>query len=269
MEENRNAFEARIRPRDPKVIGLTTTHMPIPPSAVIRRLLQLAFRDAHTVLDLTYAGGNFWGRSLPPEIALTTSNIDPAADADLHLDLTATGLPDGAHDVVVIDPPHNADAGAQSFMGARYGTVQGTDALQRLIEDGVREAWRIARLGVIVKIQDQAHGSRFVEESEWVRHALPLPVYIKLEQLGSPTPGHGKRKLHQRVPYKGAVTYLVFRKDTPVHRDFDQEYLRQERGRCVSCNALLLDRRQQTTTCSPACRQRAYRRRGATPGAPI
>jgi hypothetical protein len=174
---------------------------------------------------------------------------------------SVTGLPDDAYDVVVLDPPHNPDAGVNSFLGARYGTARGTDGLERLIRDGVREAWRIARIGVIVKVQDQSHGSEYVEESEWVRHAVPMRVYIKLEQLGRPTPGHGKRTLHQRVPYKGASTYLVFRKDSHRHRDFDQQYLRQIRARCVSCNALLLDRRQQTTTCSPACRQQAYRQR--------
>ena len=74
----------------------------------------------------------------------------------------------------------------------------------------------------------------------------------------------GRRKRHQRVPYRAASTYLVFRKDGPEHRDFDREYPRQERARCVTCNALLLDRRRQTTTCSPSCRQKAYRRRSAT-----
>jgi len=170
MEENRNDIEGRIRPRDPKVIGLTTTHMRIAPSDVVRRLLQLAFRDARTVIDVTYAGGNFWGEPLPPEIVLTTSNIDPAADTDAHLNFTDTGLPDGAYDVV-IDPPHNPDAGVNSFIRARYGTAQGTDGLKQLIEDG-------ARLGVIVKVQDQAHGGEFIEETEWVRHALGLPLYF-------------------------------------------------------------------------------------------
>jgi hypothetical protein len=264
MRENRNGAGTRIRPRDPQVVGLTTTHMRIAPADVIRRLVQLAFRDARTVLDLTYAAGNFWHSPLPPGIELTTSSIDPAADTDLHLDFTATGLPDGAYDVAVIDPPHNPDAGVSSFIRARYGTARGTDGLQRLIEAGCREAWRIARLGVIVKVQDQSHGSEFVEESEWARHALPIPLYFKLEQLGRPTPGHGKRKLHQRVPYKGASSYLVFRKDGHQHRDFDREYLRQERARCAVCGVLLLDRRRQATTCSPSCRQQAYRRRAAT-----
>jgi hypothetical protein len=262
MEDNRNGI---IRPRDPKVIGMTTTHMPIPPADVIRRLLQLGFRDARTVADMTYAGGCFWREPLPPGIVLTTSSIDPAAETDLHHDFTATGLPDGAYDVVIIDPPHNQHTGQASFMRARYGS-----ATRELIEDGVRESWRVGRLGIIVKVQDQNHGSRYVEESEWVRHGVlradgtPMPVYIKLEQLGRPTLGHGRRKLHQRVPYRSASTYLVFRKDGPEHHDWDAEYLRQERARCVVCNALLLDRRRQTTTCSPACRQKAYRRRAAT-----
>lgn len=263
MEENCNDAKRPIRPRDPKVVGVTTTHMPISPADVTRRLLQLGFRDARTVLDATYAGGNFWGSPLPPEIDLTTNNIDPDADTDLHLDFTATGLPEGAYDVVIIDPPHNPDAGVDSFMRARYGTVKGTDGLQRLIQDGVRESMRVASLGIIVKVQDQSHGNEFVEENEWVRHAVGVPLYFKLEQLGRPTPGHGKRKLHQRVPYKGASTYLVFRKDSHKHRDFDREYLRQIRARCVVCGALLLDRRQQTTTCGPACRQKLYRRRAA------
>jgi len=264
MEENRNGAGPHIRPRDPKVIGLTTTHMPISPADVIRRLLHFTFRDAVSVLDLTYAGGNFWGDPLPPEITLTTNNIDPAADTGLHVDFTATGGRNGAYDVVVLDPPHNADAGTASFMRERYGTVKGTDALQRLIQDGAKEAWRIAKTGVIIKVQDQNHGSEYLEESQWVRSIIPARPYIVLDQLGSPTPGHGRRKLHQRVPYRSASTYLVFRKDGPTHHDWDAEYLRQEGARCTACSTLLIDRRRQSTTCSPACRQKAYRQRSVT-----
>jgi len=66
------------------------------------------------------------------------------------------------------------------------------------------------------------------------------------------------------VPYADAATYLVFRKDSHQHQDWDQEYLRQERARCPGCNTLLLDKRRQATTCSDACRQKAYRQRQAT-----
>jgi hypothetical protein len=108
-----------IRPPDPAIVGTTLTYMPIKSAEAVRRLVDLAFRDAHTALDLTYAHGGFWRDPLPPGLQLTTSNRDLSSRVGLHLDFTATGLPEGSYDLVVYDPPHIANAGQASIMGAR------------------------------------------------------------------------------------------------------------------------------------------------------
>ena len=117
-----------IRPPDPLVRGVTLAYMPIASHEATRRLVHLAFRDAHTALDLTYAHGGCWRDPLPPGLRLTTSNLDPVSAAELHLDFTATGWPDDSFDLVVYDPPHVADGGATSIMARRFGTVKGTVA---------------------------------------------------------------------------------------------------------------------------------------------
>src|SRR4051794_24665594 len=97
-----------IRPADPAIRGVTMTYMPIGSAEAVRRLAHLAFRDAHSALDLTHAAGRFWSDPLPPGLAVTMNNLDNSASTDLHLDFTATSLPAGAFDLVVLDPPHVA-----------------------------------------------------------------------------------------------------------------------------------------------------------------
>jgi len=43
--------------------------MPIASHEAVRRVVELAFRDATSVLDLTYAAGCFWRDPLPPAIS--------------------------------------------------------------------------------------------------------------------------------------------------------------------------------------------------------
>jgi hypothetical protein len=174
-----------IRPPDPAIVGTTLRYMQIDSAEAIRRLVHLAFRDCATALDLTHAHGRFWAAPLPPGLALTTNNLDPASSTELHLDFTATGLLDGAYDLVIYDPPHVADGGTCGIMATRYGTVRGISALRAQIEAGAREAWRISSVGILVKVADHAHQGEHQALSEWVedgrahaavlRHAhLPL-----------------------------------------------------------------------------------------------
>ena len=86
------------------------------------------------------------------------------------------GWPTTAWDLVVIDPPHVADAGAASIMGSRYGTVKGIAALRELIEAGIREAWRVSSVGILVKVADHAHQGEHLALSDWVKEAVPVPA---------------------------------------------------------------------------------------------
>jgi hypothetical protein len=218
-----------IRPPDPAVRGTTLRYMQIGSAEAVRRLVHLAFRDAHTALDLTYARGAFWAEPLPPGLDLTSNNVDPASDGDLHLDFTATGLPAGAYDLVVYDPPHLADGGRASIMGTRYGTVKGMDVLRNLIGAGSREAWRVAAVGVLVKVADHAHQGEEQPLTDWVKAAVGAPVYTLLHSF---RPGYLRDEKHRavRVPRNNGATWLVFRRGGHRHLDFDRLYERQNAG---------------------------------------
>lgn len=245
-----------------------------------RRYLDLAFRDCHTALDLTVASGGFWRRRTPPGLAVTTNAIDPRCAADLHLDFTATGLPDESYDLVIYDPPHLADCGAMSIMGRRFGSATTTDGLDALVTAGVREAWRIARVGLLVKLADSSHGGEYLQLSRWVADQFDARPYFVAHTTRSPLED-GKWKV-QRVPRSNGAVYLVWRKAGHEHRDFDALYERQQRRetlrcmreqqrmarcaprpkRCGQCNAPIAQNGDRPTlTCSSACRQRAYRQR--------
>ncbi len=218
-----------IRPPDPAIPdAVPVVYAVIKGHEAIRRLVHLAFRDAHTALDLTFAHGGFWRGPLPPDLHLTTSNIDAASDAELHLDFTRTGLPDGAYDLVVYDPPHVADGGKNGIMARRFGTVRGIPALRELIEAGAREAWRIATVGILVKVTDHSHQGELLLQSDWVKGVVPVPPYIVQHTIRA---GHLRDGKHRavRVPRSNGAVWLAFRKDGHHHRSFDLMYERQTR----------------------------------------
>jgi hypothetical protein len=257
---------ATIRPPDPAIVGTTMAYMPIGSAEAVRRLAHLAFRDCSTALDLTYAHGRFWRDPLPPGLTVTSNNLDPKSSADLHLDFTATGLPDGAYDLAVYDPPHLADLGADSIMGRRFGTVKGTPGLHLMVTAGAREAWRIARVGILVKLADHSHGSRFLALTQWVYDELGADVYFSAHTTRPPLASHRR----QRVPLNNGADWLIFRKDGGTHRDFDRLYERQQMSRianladarrCPMCDTPLSDRRRDAATCSDACRKQRQRRK--------
>ena len=264
-----------IRPPDSLVRGVPLEYMRAASHEATRALAHFAFRDAHWALDVTYAHGGFWRDPLPPGLRLTTSNLDPSSAAELHLEFTATGLPDDSFDLVVYDPPHVADGGRTSIMAQRFGTVKGIAALRETIEAGAREAWRIAAVGILVKVADHSHGGEFLIQSDWVNAAISVPLYVVLHAYRGGYLRDGKHRV-QRVPRSNGAVYLAFRKDGHRHKDFDRLYARQPAalrlgalmvlGRCAICHGPIGGRRADAATCSAACRQRAYRRRakGAT-----
>jgi hypothetical protein len=216
-----------IRPPDAAIIGTTLAFMPISSAEAVRRLSHLAFRDCATALDLTYAHGRFWVDPLPPGLTITSNNLDPSSGAELHLDFTATGLPDGAFDLAVYDPPHVADAGQNGIMGSRYGTVRGIAALRNLIESGAREAWRVASVGILVKVADHAHQGEHQALSDWVKAVVPTPPYTVLHTYRPTHLRDGKHRV-ERVPRSNGAVWLAFRKAGHRHIDFDRLYERQE-----------------------------------------
>ncbi len=258
-----------VRPPDHSIKGRTLMYGPYSSAEATRRYIHLAFRDAHTAIDLTAAHGGFWKPPVPPGLAITTNNLDPASWADLHLDFTDTGLPDESFDLAVYDPPHLADLGTDSIMGKRFGSAAGSAGLDALVTAGVREAWRISRVGILVKLADSSHGGEFLQLSRWVTEQFDAQPYFVAHTTRRAQLEDGKWKV-QRVPRSNGAVYLVWRKDGHQHRDFDRLYERQalqlgrrknSERRCVTCNGLLSSSREDRETCSSACRQKAYRRR--------
>lgn len=257
-----------IRPPDPAIRSTTLAYMRIGSAEACRRLCHLAFRDAHSALDLTYAGGRFWREPLPPGLAVTTNNLDPAASTDLHVDFTATGLPSASYDLVVYDPPHVADGGTRGIMAQRYGSIRTTAALRELLVAGAREAWRLSSVGIIVKVTDHNHGGRALEQSDWIKAAVLAPLYFKLATVRSTAVTDGRWKA-SRVPRSNGAVYLIFRHDGRPHVDFDELYRRQDISRlrqpdllvrtCRRCEKPLSARaRSDARTCSDRCRHWVY-----------
>jgi hypothetical protein len=235
--------------------------MRISPARAVTELLRVCFPDAQTALDVTYGKGNFWDGTAHVEVTGLDGNPKRARHVvgDFH------ALPFGpdAFDVVVFDPPHLSDGGKTSIMRAQYTTYETADEARASIMRGCREAWRVARLEIIVKVQDHHHGRRFVRLSDWVRAAVPMAQY---DELLAPNEHRKvidpKWKQPQLSIYRDHSTYLVFRADGPVHRRRQPAPLRLPAGqRCASCNGLLGEGRRDRFTCSNACRQKAYRQR--------
>jgi hypothetical protein len=187
----------------------------LPTPTIVSLILRVFFADASTALDVTYGSGNFWDGS--SHVAVTAHDLDPLRAPHGVLDFTRLPYADSSYDVVLADPPHIADAGDESIMAERFGTYA-TEQLDVVIRNGVSEAWRVARLGIVVKITDHVHARRYQLESDWVREALGgLEPYDVIHQVRSGAlidPKWGK----QMSAYNNGSTYLVFRTDGPIHK---------------------------------------------------
>lgn len=267
-----------IRPPDPKLGTDTGLRIGRYSSAqAVRILLHCFFRDAHTAVDLTFGAGRFWKPPYPPDLQITTNNIDPTASTDLHVDFTATGFADAAYDVGIWDPSHLPHLAPTSFMARRYGTIRSTAGFQTTIEDGVREAWRISRVGILIKLADFPNGGAYLPLTSWAYDALGAsPCYV-MHTVGHPTPRPPGEV--GRVPRNNGADWLLFRKDGNRYPDFVKLYERQvsrlarETARqqpprnCDSCDTPMLShRRSDARTCSDRCRTALKRRLDARDG---
>lgn len=188
---------------------------------VIAGSLTEFFPDAWTVLDATYGSGMFWkGSAL--DVTVTGMDRNPERAPNIVGDFRALPFPDSSFDVVIFDPPYHTDMGKgkASVMGARFDTFATVADLRAAVEQGTREAWRVARLGVIVKVQDYVHNSRVQWMSDWVKAALaPMDAYDFVHLEGrtkiidpkwTKLPPLSARRVH--------TTFWTFRHDGPVHK---------------------------------------------------
>lgn len=153
-------------------------------SETIARMIAVLFPDADTVLDLTYGNGGFW-RPMPARLTVTGIDINPGRAKDVVADFTRLPFKDGAFSLSIFDPPYLTDVSKSgtSAMGRRFGAYASDLEIEDSIAAGCREAWRVARLGVIVKVSQHTHESRFVDMQGWVREALGQSLYGQVEQV--------------------------------------------------------------------------------------
>src|SRR5207248_1563814 len=122
-----------------------------------------------------------------------------------------------AFDVAIFDPPYLTDTSERSIMGRRFGHFPTVAELRAAVEQGCREAWRVARLGLIVKCQDYIHASCPVWMSDWVKGALPVEPYdhLILRRSRKITDRKWNRQLSV---WRNHATFWVFRKDGQKHK---------------------------------------------------
>jgi len=179
------------------------------PAQIVANLVITCFLDARSAVDLTPGRDNFWkGWSPPFEVARSQH------------DFRSLPYDDASFDLVVYDPPHNADAGKRSIMRKRFDTYPNSELREVMIQ-GAREAWRVARIGTIIKVTDQVHDTVFQHQSGWIVEALGTPYQIV---HGTRTRAIEFRKWRIRgcqiSPYSNGSVYLV-------HRHGDQRHVRR------------------------------------------
>jgi hypothetical protein len=174
---------------------------------VVRDILHVCFPTAQQALDVTWGLGRFWEAS--PCIDVTGTDLEPEFAPHGVQDFRCLPSDWGARfDVVCFDPPHVADAGASGIMGNRYGSYRYPD-MERVVRQGCRECFRVARQGALVKVTDAVHGGRLVRMSRWVTDELGEPFDI-VHQTRTRSLIDPKWGLQQHA-YNNGSTFLVFR----------------------------------------------------------
>lgn len=172
---------------------------------IIAAILRVLFPDARTALDLTPGHGCFWSETVPTHVSVQLSEHD----------FTALPYADAISDVALIDPPHLADAGQRSIMRQRFGTYPSGE-LEDVVRQGVREAFRVATLGCVVKVCDHIHERRLQHMSGWVSQELGTP-YDEVHQVRARSLVDPKWHEPQLSARNNGSTYLIFRKGEQRH----------------------------------------------------
>jgi hypothetical protein len=184
---------------------------------IVTLILRVAFPDAQTALDLTYGPGGFWDGTA--HVVVTAHDVNPrrAPHGALNFGQALEHYDPASFDIVTLDPPHLGDASDGSVMGERFGTLSGTD-MPSLFAAGARVAWRIARIGILVKVCDHVHAQQLQLESDWVRRGLDgLAPYEIVHQVRSRSLIDPRWELPQISAYNNGATFLVFRRGDIHH----------------------------------------------------
>jgi hypothetical protein len=190
--------------------------MDLPTPTIVALILRVLFPDAAMALDVTYGSGAFWDGSA--HVSVRAHDADPTRAPDGVMDFRALEYDDDTFDVVLFDPPHLADAGELSLMRERFGTYSLAE-LKLAMCEGASEAWRVGRLGIVVKVTDHIHageGPWFRRQTGWVIDVIGQEPYDVVHQVRS-TPLVDPKWQQQLSAYNNGSTYLIFRKGDQDH----------------------------------------------------
>lgn len=190
---------------------------------VVAKMLRVLFPDASTVCDMTFGSGSFW-RGTDTGVMVTGIDINPDRARDVCADFTRLPFADGAFCVAIFDPPYlaNVSKANPGLMGRRFGSYDSVDDVRDAVVAGCREAWRVARIGTIVKVQNHTHASRSVRMTRWVEDAMPHDAYGEVE-LARPHKLLDPKWSDQLSVYSNSATFLAYRHG-------DQRHIRRRRS---------------------------------------
>lgn len=198
-----------------------------PGPVVLADILNILFPDARTVLDSTYGKGVFWKKRERTRVSVVGLDLDPSSRASVRGDFTALPFSDQSFDVVAFDPPYQWDVSKKnpSIMGKRFGSYESEADALNAVMSGTREAWRVARLGIVVKVQNHIHGNRFIPMTDWVRWGFfdeYSDEYVSLyDEVMVKRPGVkviDPKWREQLSVYRNHATFMIFRKGSQTHK---------------------------------------------------
>jgi hypothetical protein len=136
-------------------------------AALLERMLPFYHPDPERILDVTVNRGRFWRDSSRAAIGL---DIDPSNRPELVANNNALPFLGEAFDVLVYDPPHIPDKGADrkhSFkprygLGEKSGVERGHTFAHQYAAF-LQEGWRVLRSGgvLLCKISDYIHADSY------------------------------------------------------------------------------------------------------------
>jgi hypothetical protein len=173
---------------------------------LIADIARVFFPDATTAVDLTPSDRfGFWSETAPTHLKVHVSFDD----------FRQLELQDGAFDVSFFDPPHLPDAGPRSVMRLRFGTLAYRD-WEPAVRDGAREAFRVGRLGCVIKVCDLVNRQRFHDMRGWITEDLGTPYdvvhFVRPQPITSP-----KWTEPQLSARSNGATFLIYRHGDQRH----------------------------------------------------
>jgi hypothetical protein len=183
---------------------------------IVAKMLRVLFPDAETVLDMTYGSGKFWTPYTPWQV--TGIDLNPARARDVCADFTRLPFADGAFDVAIFDPPYLTEAGKSGLMAMdrQFSSFASVDVGREVVTCGAAEAWRVGRLGCVVKVQNYTHDNRSVRMTRWIEDAMPHEPYGEVHAMTPNKVIHSKWGSQLSV-YSVHTTYLAFRHGSQIH----------------------------------------------------